>query len=65
MPYVSVQILEGASRTQKARIVAGITDLLVDGLGKRPEHIHVVIQEIADENWGFCGRLTNDFRQGR
>jgi len=32
-------------------------------LGKRPEHTHIVIQEIEDENWGFAGILTDDFRR--
>ena len=45
--------------------MAGITDLLVEGLGKRPEHVHVVIQEVAEENWGFCGKLTDDLKQSR
>jgi 4-oxalocrotonate tautomerase len=32
-------------------------------LNKRPEHTHVVIQEIAEEDWGFAGVLTDDYRQ--
>jgi 4-oxalocrotonate tautomerase len=31
-------------------------------LGK-PEYTHIVIQEIEDENWGFAGMLTDDFRK--
>lgn len=63
MPYVNVQITEGASREQKREIVKAITDSLVQTLGKRPEHIHVVIQEIAEEDWGFSGMLTDDYRR--
>ncbi len=62
MPYVNVQITKGASRQQKAEIVRDITDSLVRVLGKRPEHTHVVIQEIDDENWGFAGMLTDDWK---
>jgi phenylpyruvate tautomerase PptA (4-oxalocrotonate tautomerase family) len=25
----------------------------VQVLNKKPEHIHIVIQEIAEENWGY------------
>ncbi len=41
------------------------TDTLVRVLGKRPEHTHIVIQEIADEDWGFAGMLTDDYRKQR
>lgn len=63
MPYINLQITKGASRLQKAEIVKEFTDCLVRTLGKRPEHIHIVIQEIDDENWGFSGQLTDDFRR--
>ena len=62
MPYVNVQITKGASRQQKAEIVKDITDSLVRVLGKKPEHTHVVIQEIADEDWGYSGMLTDDWK---
>jgi 4-oxalocrotonate tautomerase len=29
-------------------------------LGKNPEHIHIVIQEIAEADWGFAGMLTDE-----
>ena len=32
-------------------------------LGKRPDHTHVVIQEIALEDWGFAGLLTDEWRK--
>ena len=62
MPYINVQITAGASRSQKSRIVKEMTETLVDTLGKRPEHIHVVIQEIAEENWGYDGMLTDEWK---
>lgn len=63
MPYVNLQITKGATREQKAQLVKDITDSLVRVLGKKPEHIHVVIQEIADEDWGFSGLLTDDWKR--
>lgn len=65
MPYVNVQITRGASREQKAAIVRDVTDSLVRVLGKHPEHIHVVIQEIAEEDWGYAGQLTDDWKRSR
>lgn len=63
MPYVNVQIIAGASREQKAALVKDISDSLVRVLQNKPEHIHVVIQEIAEENWGFAGMLTDDWKK--
>lgn len=62
MPYVNVQITKGASRDQKQKLVKDITGTLVETLGKSPEHIHIVIQEVAEEDWGFSDMLTDDFR---
>ena len=63
MPYVNIQITKGANRAQKARLVADVTDSLVRVLGKQPEHIHIVIQQIEDEDWGFAGMLTDDWKR--
>lgn len=63
MPYINLQITKGATREQKAQIVAEFTDTLVRVLGKKPEHTHIVIQEIDDENWGFSGLLTDSWKQ--
>lgn len=63
MPYINLQITQGATREQKARIVSEFTETLVRVLHKRPEHTHIVIQEIADENWGFAGILTDEYRK--
>jgi 4-oxalocrotonate tautomerase family enzyme len=65
MPYVNVQITRGASRAQKAALVGDITESLVRVLGKHPEHIHVVIQEIEEADWGFAGLLTDDWKRAQ
>ena len=63
MPYINLQITQGATRSQKAELVKEMTDSLVRILQKSPEHIHIVIQEIDDENWGFSGLLTDEWKQ--
>jgi 4-oxalocrotonate tautomerase len=64
MPFVNVKITkDGTTREQKAQIVAEITDTLVRVLGKKPEHTHIVIEEIELENWGFGGILTDEYRE--
>lgn len=62
MPYVNIQITRGATREQKAQLVRDVTASLVQVLGKKPEHTHVVIQEIEEEDWGFAGMLTDDWK---
>lgn len=63
MPYVNVQVTRGVSREQKAGIVKDITESLVNRLGKKPEHIHIVLQEIAEEDWGYAGLLTDEWKK--
>ena len=63
MPYVNVRITrDGVTAAQKSQIVAEITGTLQRVLGKRPEHTHVVIDEVDPENWGFSGVLTTEYR---
>jgi 4-oxalocrotonate tautomerase len=64
MPYVNVKITKDhVTAEQKRAVVQDITASLVRHLGKKPEHIHIVIDEIDPENWGFSGMLTTEYRQ--
>jgi len=65
MPYVNIQITKGATREQKAQLVKEVTDSLARILGKKPEHTHIVIQEINEEDWGFSGLLTDEWKKLR
>ena len=64
MPYVNVIITkDGVTAAQKKKLVEEITQTLVSVLGKKPEHIRIVIDEIEPENWGFAGMLTTEYRE--
>lgn len=64
MPYVNIKITrDGVTKRQKATIVKEVTETLVKTLHKKPEHIHIVIDEVHPENWGFAGMLTTEFRK--
>ena len=63
MPYVNIQLTPAVEREKRRQLVAEVTDSLVRILGKKPEHIHIVIDEVAEENWGFAGMLTDEFRK--
>jgi 4-oxalocrotonate tautomerase len=59
MPYVNIKITrEGATSEQKARLIEGTTQLLVDVLGKNPATTVVVIDEIDTDNWGIAGETV-------
>jgi 4-oxalocrotonate tautomerase len=64
MPYVNVRITkDGVTAEQKRQIVEEMTETLVRVLGKRPEHTHIIIDEVEPENWGFAGMLTTEYRE--
>lgn len=59
MPYVNIKITrEGATAEQKARLIKGATQLLVDVLGKNPAATVVVIDELDTDNWGIAGETV-------
>ncbi|MEM9152898.1 MAG: 4-oxalocrotonate tautomerase family protein [Cyanobacteria bacterium P01_F01_bin.3] len=63
MPYVNVRITrEGTTTEQKKELIKGVTDLLVNVLGKDPATTFVVIDEVAVEDWGVAGMPVHEFR---
>ena len=66
MPYVNIKITrEGATPEQKAALIKGTTDLLVDILDKDPATTSVVINEVDLEDWGVGGMPVEQYRRAR
>lgn len=64
MPYVNIKITrEGATKSQKAELIAGVTDLLVKVLEKNPATTFVVIDEVELEDWGVGGLPVQEYRR--
>ena len=64
MPYVNIKITrEGATQNQKAKLIQGVTDLLVDILGKNPSSTFVVIDEVDLDDWGIGGLPVAELRR--
>lgn len=64
MPYIHVRITdEGVSDEQKAEIIEGATQIMVDVLGKDPATTHVVIEEVPLANWGVAGLPVSEYRR--
>ncbi|NQZ91087.1 MAG: 4-oxalocrotonate tautomerase family protein [Moritella sp.] len=64
MPYINIKITdEQVTKKQKAQLIAGATQLLVDVLGKNPKTTVVVIDEVNTDNWGIGGEVVTELRQ--
>jgi 4-oxalocrotonate tautomerase len=64
MPYVNIKITdEQVTREQKAELIAGVTQLLVDVLNKNPATTVVVIDEVNTDNWGIGGEVVTTLRE--
>jgi 4-oxalocrotonate tautomerase len=56
MPFVNIKITkEQTTPEQKAELIKGVTQLLLDVLGKEPQMTSVVIDEVDTDNWGVAG----------
>ena len=73
MPRVTIQITrEGstpdraaATAEEKAALIRGISQLLLDVLNKPLDATFVVIEEVEMENWGVGGLPVAEFRKQR
>jgi len=64
MPYVNIRVTnEGVTPEQKTQLIAGVTKLLSDILGKNPQTTVVVIDEVETDNWGIGGESVTVRRQ--
>jgi 4-oxalocrotonate tautomerase len=64
MPFVNIRITrDGATAEQKARLIQGTTQLLVEILGKNPQTTVVVIDEVDTDNWGIGGETVTARRK--
>lgn len=60
MPVVTVQMWSGRTTEQKRRLVRAITDAMIEHADCKPEHLHVIIQDVPKDSWGRAGVLGSD-----
>jgi len=73
MPIVNILVTrEGStperdhvSAEEKARLIAGVSQLLLEVLGKPLESTFVTIHEVELENWGWGGLPALEYRRQR
>jgi len=55
MPDVHISWLEGRTPDQKRKVAEGITKVLVEEAGTKPEAVHVVFVDIPHTNFAVAG----------
>ncbi|MCB8923834.1 MAG: 2-hydroxymuconate tautomerase family protein [Ardenticatenaceae bacterium] len=64
MPFVNIKVTdEGVTAVQKAALIQGATQLLVNVLHKNPQTTVVLIDEVNTDNWGIGGETVTARRQ--
>ena len=73
MPIVTIQATrEGTtpgcasvSAAEKAALIKGVSELLLDVLDKPLESSFVIIEEVDTDNWGWGGLPAREYRRRR
>jgi 4-oxalocrotonate tautomerase len=71
MPVITIQLTRegttpeahGVTAEQKAQLITGASELLLNVLGKPVESTFVIIDEVELENWGWGGLPVLEYRQ--
>jgi 4-oxalocrotonate tautomerase len=65
MPYVRIEITDGATYEQKLQIYKETTEMLGRILNKKPEYTFVVIEEVENKSWGHMGTSVHEIRMAQ
>jgi len=64
LPFVNIKIIpDGVTPEKKQELIAGVTKLLADVLGKNPATTVVIIDEVQADNWGVGGESVAERRR--
>lgn len=71
MPYVNIQITregtapgrDAATAEEKAALIKGVSELLLNVLNKPVTSTFVVIDEVDTDNWGWGGLPALEYRR--
>ena len=56
MAVVTVTIIKGRDSQTKNRLIARLTDAIVDTIGAEPRQVRVIINEVEDGNYAVAGK---------
>lgn len=60
MPVVTIQLLSGRTKEQKAKLAQAVTDAIVDIANAKPEGVQVIFSDVEREDWASAGVLLSD-----
>jgi len=60
MPFVTIQMWEGRSAEQKAKVIAKVTEAVAESMEVKPEYVTVLLQEYSKANWGMGGKPSSE-----
>lgn len=64
MPMINLKITKGESTvSQKAQVIAEMTEVLQRVMGKNPDTTIVIIDEVDTDNWGIGGQSVTERRK--
>ena len=66
MPVINIRLIPGGiTSEQKAEVIKGVTDVMVNVLGKDPAKTFITIEEVSTDNWGVNGQQVTQMRAER
>lgn len=65
MPMITVKTVGPVSATERDALIEKMTAVMQEVLGKNPATTHVIIEEVAAENWGLGGKTVANIRAGK
>jgi 4-oxalocrotonate tautomerase len=71
MPIVTIQVtregtkpgVDSVTAEEKAQLIKGVSQVLLDVLNKPLSATFVVIEEVDKENWGWGGLPVDEYRK--
>ncbi|MBR9790347.1 MAG: 4-oxalocrotonate tautomerase [Gammaproteobacteria bacterium] len=62
MPIAHLEILEGRTAEQRAKLISEVTDAISRSIDAPKERVRVIITEIPRANWGIGGVPASEVR---
>lgn len=56
MPIIQVNMMQGRDDDQKERLIAALTEAVVESIGAPRESVRVLINEMPKTHWGIAGK---------
>lgn len=60
MPIVQIHLLEGRTIEQKRKLVASVTQAVCDSVNVTPDHVEVILSDMARHDYAAAGVLHID-----